>query len=158
QSVTVYSGRTHAPIYSISMPSPFTGWGFGIWSAGDLNGDHTPEIAIEGFRNIKDGHPYAFSVHDGKSGAVIFSPLGFFTSFEACGDLTGDSIPDFITGGMTSSWGFSQGIYMILSGKDGSLVRYDYKLFDTGFASSVAGLADFNGDGADDYLVGHTTS
>lgn len=153
--VTVYSGGSGLTLYSAVTPPTFFDWGVPIWSAGDLSGDGIPEIAVGG--SVGNPRDSSFSILDGASGASLLAPIGRMSSFEPCGDLTGDAIPDFLTGGPSSSYGGSSGSYYLISGADGSNDRWRSKWNDTGFGHSVAGTDDVDGDGVDDYLIGHTT-
>jgi hypothetical protein len=147
-----------------SLLHVFTGAvaGYGLSSAGDLDGDGAVDIAV--------GEP-AFHgtwvlqgrvrVYSGSTGAVLLEKRGskmhqhFGWSVGSAGDANGDSVPDLLVGTLYGDVSFvSSGYVTVLSGVDGAVLSQveagpsqDY------FAHSVAGVGDVNGDGLDDFAA-----
>lgn len=170
--VYLYSGATGAYLRALRSPAPAESAQFG-WSLGavpDANGDGRPEIvvgaAFDGpLATPLCGRAYLFSSATGKHLRTFASPspiaLGLF-GFTVCGvaDVDGDGRGDVVIGAPGDSPGASPlgaGRAYIYSGRTGSLLR---KLLppspeaDGKFGAAVGSLADINGDGRGDVIVG----
>ncbi len=160
----------HAPGPSEPGPSDASlveGEGLGrlVASAGDLDGDGVPDVVATAGRDFpgsvaRSGRVRAFS---GKDGRLLFSledqaePESLGASVAAAGDMDGDGRPDLLVGAPDGSPGGLRraGRVLVLSGKDGSLLR---AIAGTeavaNLGASVAAAADLDGDGVPDVLAG----
>jgi hypothetical protein len=113
---------------------------------GDLDGDRVHDVAIPAI--TRDNFAGRVSIFSGADGSLLHQidgqpgqRLGF--SVETAGDVDGDCTPDYIIGG---------GQVQVRSGADHSLLL-DLTAT-TGFAHSVRGVGDLDGDGKGDVAVG----
>ncbi len=160
--VTIYSGRTFAPIFSV-VGANDPGFGGGLDAAGDVDGDGYADVLIG------DNHYFqAFGevhVYSGRTHALLYSstglcdgafnpPLGdgFGSEVAGLGDVNGDGVPDF----GAVSW--NRWYALVFSGVDGSAL---YELRATPFSESatpsalkIRGVPDLNGDGRAEIMLG----
>jgi hypothetical protein len=161
--------------YEIEGPSQGAFVGGSIASAGDVNGDGTPDQLIGGGYSGKTyvvfGQPDSQATIDlaslGSHGYAIYgADSGPPNDVASLGDLNGDGVPDALIGDQGASYsGDSSGAaYVVYLHADTSLINVSaswpggYRL-DGGTAHdnagfSVADAGDVNGDGADDPIVG----
>ena len=166
----VFDGATDALVLTIEAPDPESEAGFGYTSAdmGDLDGDGVPDIVTGApFRSSLTGldlvgRMYFISGADGSALRTVFSPaetqLGFFGRWVAgLGDVTGDGVPDALTGGNGEP---VQGEYFgrahVISGATGAPVRTltsPDEQFIGFYGELVAAIGDLDGDGTTDFAV-----
>lgn len=149
------------PVMTFDGLGPSTGLGYSVSRVGDLNGDGVTDFACggPGYLSAKG----VVQVYCGKSGSKLLEAVGptpstgFGGRTAAAGDVNGDGTPDLLVGAPSfASAGESQrGAVWVLSGVDGEVIHflkgdneYDF------FGSSIAGGADLNQDGFDDFVVG----
>ncbi len=89
-----------------------------------------------------------------KSGANTLEHWGYAVS--ALDDVNGDGFADVIVGAPLADGpsGIDGGIAFVLSGKDGSVIRWHDGSTGDNLGYSVRGLDDLDGDGVDDYALG----
>lgn len=89
-----------------------------------------------------------------KSGANAGENWGYAVS--ALDDVNADGFPDVLVGAPTADGpgGVDGGIAFLLSGKDGSVIRWHDGAAGDNLGYSVCGLDDLDGDGLDDYALG----
>ncbi len=159
--VLVFSGVDHHVIHDLSAIGGFIDSTHG---AGDLDGDGFGDLIL-GEQAGSDvapqaGRAYAVSGADGsvlwtrdggEAGDLLGSAVG------ALGDVDRDHVPDVVVGA-SGAGPFDGGEALVLSGKDGRLIRTlrpvdeeSAKEFGTFFAS---GAGDVDGDGVGDIYVG----
>jgi K319-like protein/FG-GAP repeat protein/centrosomal CEP192-like protein/VCBS repeat protein len=167
--VFVFSGATGSLIKRIFAPEPTLQFGYAIAPLGDLNGDGKQVLAIgapvlgKGFGSV-----YAILGTDGtqiwkatESGiGTNPQPIASFgASLAVLHDINGDGKPDLLVGAPFHDDGTGKypGAAYVLSGGDGTELRSHIPpqiVGDNRFGVSVANVADQNGDGVNDYIVG----
>jgi hypothetical protein len=175
--VDVYSGATRTRIRSIADPEnhPGNGFGFALADVGDVNGDGVADLAV-GARGIdnyvplpcvippcnaapEQGRAFVFS---GATGALIrkLSPadtnfLAFGFAVTSLGDVSGDGVPDIAVGAPTRINNKSGQVFAF-SGADGSVlwIAKEPPQALASFGSSLTSVADLDGDGVRDVVVG----
>lgn len=175
--VDVYSGATRTPIRSIVDPEnhPGNDFGFALADVGDVNGDGVADLAV-GARGVDNSFPLpcvtppcnatpdqgrAF-VFSGATGALIrkLSPadtnfLAFGFALAGLGDVSGDGVPDIAVGAPTRI-NNKIGQVFAFSGANGSVlwIANEPPQALASFGSSLTSVADHNGDGKRDLIVG----
>ncbi len=163
-----------------AQPGDDAGWS--IASAGDVNADGTPDIAV-GARGV-DSHQYlnvgaAYVVFGQKREArLALGDLGEFgyriignrpfdltgTSLSSVGDLTGDGLPDLaLAAPRASRRAHRAGVAYVVPGKPtigglrlprAAMLRIPGRMRMAELGASLAGNVDFNGDAHLDMLIG----
>ena len=149
--VEVYSGDSKT---SIATLTGSVRHGHSLTRIGDLNGDGVSDFAAgTPFANSNEGE---VRVYSGSNFSVIYTVSGlqagdyFGWGLASIGDTDNDGIPDFLVRSYRD-----QGIVSVHSGVDGTQRfeilpggSYEYA------GEGLAGMHDFNSDGAADFLVG----
>jgi hypothetical protein len=153
--VTVFSGATFAPIYSIIGPHEGATIGSSLARVEDVDGDGVPDLLI-GAEEVT-GLPTtgAAYLHSGATGALLFSFAGdsfgdrFGASVADLGDLDGDGWPDV---GISARVGNYVKVY---SGRTGAWL-FTMRETNTGWMTPMAivRLGDLNGDGHAEIAIG----
>ncbi len=137
---------------SKSLPIPFGDFTGSVRVAvGDVNGDGIPDV---GFAAGPTGAPRV-AVVSGSDGSILLNRFALEQSFTggvdiAIGDLDGDGFADIVVGA-----GYTGGArVVVISGKDGSVLR-DFFAYEDTFRGGVnVGLVDWDGDGKLDIVTG----
>ena len=167
----VYSGQDGRLVYTLAPPTDRGGSAFGwfVHSAGDLNQDGVPDIAVGapyttvGKLSVQ-GRAYIYSGADGQLLLTIDNPepkegSTFGWRVVSAGDLNKDGTPDLLIGAPHHDVGayLGQGVAYAISGKDGSVI---YTLKDpfprkyAGFGWALATSMDVNADDISEILIG----
>ncbi|MEQ9096622.1 MAG: VCBS repeat-containing protein [Phycisphaerales bacterium] len=115
----------------------------------DVNGDGTPDIVVCGPEFTLPGEVRIFP-NDGQGGfgAAIVREVGGFPTSVALGDFDGDGHPDIVTANTRDNT-----ISVLLNGGNG-LFSMPGRSYSGGFEVSTIELADINGDGTLDIVLG----
>ena len=158
-SVRVFSGSDGSVLLNVNGDSAGDGFGRSVNSAGDVNGDRTPDLIVGAHGDDNNGTGSgSIRVLSGSDGSVLHDFDGddagdeFGRSVSGAGDVNGDGFADLIVGAWFAN---DSGSARVLSGIDGS-VLYNFDGDNAGdtFGVSVRGAGDVNGDGIDDLIVG----
>lgn len=144
--VYVFDGVSHQLVTEIAPPAGVVGAEFGgkVAGIGDLNGNGTGEVIAATY-----GSHNRVYVFDGATGDSLYAGISRRArSLSAVPDATGDGIPDILVGAASSA--------VLYSGATG--LQHRWLSAPAGgtsfFGWSVAGVADVNGDGMGDAVVG----
>ena len=156
--VTVYSGATRAPFYTI-LGAAGEMLGGAIESMGDLDGDGVADFAVA--KRFGGG---VVRVLSGSSGALLYTipkpsfGSAFGESIASGHDVDGDGFWDLVIGDLWANpGGVSGGAAFVYSGHSGAfLFEFDGSAVHDDFGDSVALLSDVDMDGVADVLVGAT--
>lgn len=149
----------------MSLPGSLAGERFGasVAGIGDITGDGVPDVAVGAPFALSNGVPTGRAdVFSGADGSLVFSFSGQSVgdqlghALSAAGDVDLDGVPDVAVGAPFANFGLSNnGAVYLLSGADGSLLRrLNGPEANIRLGSSVAPVADCDGDGVDDLVVG----
>lgn len=141
--------------------------GAAVAGTGDLDGDGRPDFLVGapgGYDDLGTRTDIGGSVRavSGGTGRTIYSVLGggledFFGScVTSIQDITADGVADFLVGAPGASVGgvVGSGEVFAFSGADGGPIYSIPGQTGSSFGTSIATLADLDGDGAPDFAVG----
>jgi hypothetical protein len=169
--VRIYSGFDGQLLRTINPPTiqPIGNFGWAVAGMPDVNGDGRGEVLIGGIFEAKNngvlsGRAYMYSGGSGQLLRAWVSPMNedfgsFGASIAWVPDVDGDGFPDVIVGAPNESWGGRPGVgrVYLYSGGTGVYLRTLLSpIRETGaqFGAAVAGIADLDGDGRGDIIVG----
>lgn len=167
-SVTLYSGHTGAPLWSVHGWIPGGRFGWSIAQLGDVNGDEISDLVVGAIE-------YSIFVLSGKTGDEIsrvcgrtMELTGFADSVCRIGDVDGDASPEFVVGSREDARDAAD-LYQvrIYSGSHGSalyalpevvpeplrICDFVQRNYRDGW-TVVGPVGDVDDDGLDDYAVG----
>ncbi len=157
--VYVHSGRNRLLIQTMLGDQPGAMFGDSMLSVGDVNNDGVPDLAVG-----SPSHDFAFgnagrvTMFSGATGGVLWTSDGEFqgvahgTCLSATPDLTGDGVPDMVTGEPDYTiTGIGRGRVVFLNGVTGTTFGTAeglnlYGSFGATAAGTVTQLAVFIGD------------
>ena len=159
----VYSGASGSVLFDFIGPSVVSRLGCAVDLAGDVNGDGVGDLVVGDWRDpTAPTGGGSVSVFSGASGSLLFRRYGDKANdrlglcVSGVGDANGDGRSEFMAGtGWADATIPDVGMARVYSGADGSTL-YTYlgeAMFDF-FGAAVAGVGDFDADGAADFAVG----
>jgi len=168
----LFSGATGTMLRKLVPTSEFFAFGVSLAALGDVNGDGVFDVAVGApeLLNNRWGEVYAFSGATGSQLWVFREPpypgkqpiasLGLFIAPAA--DLDGDGRRDLLAAAPfhdnTGAGTILGGSVFVLSGASGTTIRSHQAApaVDNGFfGGTLSAVGDQNGDGVEDYLIGH---
>jgi FG-GAP repeat protein/VCBS repeat protein len=160
----VYSGRDGHLLNSIAGGASDR-MGYAVSSAGDANGDGTPDYAVGApglfVPSSPTNQPGRVLLVSGADHSVLWTKSGepnslFGADLNCAGDVNGDGRGDIVVGApTTASLGPATGRVYVLSGTDGSVLwTRDGPAPGIAFGTGVSGLGDLDGDGIPEQGVG----
>jgi hypothetical protein len=158
---------------ALQEPASTNHFGLRSASAGDLDGDGTPDVLIADTSRHEDAHlsgrVWVYSPKQDRMLDVLdgaFDERGkhprFGSALAALGDVDGDGVPDFAVGAASdtaSFWdgasGTTPGYVRVYSGRNRRVLweAHGTRVHD-GFGTALAVLGDLDGDGVSDLAVG----
>ncbi len=160
----VLSGKDGTPLFLIDVSKERGAYGSRVASAGDIDGDSIPDLAIATPHQVtftrEENVPRAtVTIYSGKDGSVLLRPrfpraglgFGFGRSMVSAGDVNGDGNDDVVV----AAHGINAGI-VLCSGTDGRAVHFwpSGWVLRRGFGESLAALQDVDQDGVQDVAIG----
>ena len=142
-------------LHELNGPGYF---GTAATTLGDVNGDGLPDFLIGSATGPQGGGGHTVHAYSGSDGSLLWfisGPSHFGGSVAGLTDLNGDGVDDFAVGAPQANG--NRGLVQVHSGADQSIL---YTLFACGcsyddrFGNTLAPLADIDGDGIQDFLVG----
>lgn len=168
-TVTVVDGRTGNIIETLAGAAEGECFGGGFARLNDIDGDGTPDFAVAArFGNLLNGDPATahgeirilsgatFQYMNITTGTLAGDYLGGEPmGTAAVGDQNGDGIIDIAAGAWAASGNAKRGDVAIISGADGSIIRWFHgENAGDQFGWAVGTLPDMNGDGRSEIVVG----
>ena len=158
--VLVYSGANGALLHQFHGNADFQKFGTSVASAGDINADGYDDIIVGSPEASPPGLNVAgqidiFSGFDGSNLLHIDGTVdsGFFgRSVASCGDIDGDTTPDFIVG--ESGFNNEAGRAHVYSGLSGTTIHVIDGVVGDLCGFSTSGAGDVDGDGTLDFAIG----
>ncbi len=159
----VYSGATGSLLHAWAGEAGGDMLGVSVAGAGDVDGDGHDDVLSGAYWTDPNGilGAGALYLYSGRTGEILWAGYGsawgeeLGWSVAGLGDVTGDGVPDWITGApLSSEGGLWNGAAYLYSGADGSLAAV-FLGEDPGgqFGYALAPAGDQDGDGLAEFLV-----
>ena len=158
---TIYSGVDGAVLREFFGAAAGDHCGDAIAAAGDVDGDGLDDVAIA-YSGVDQPQALAglVRVHSGADGSVLREYSGWrddalARALAGCGAVNGDGVPDLAMSSARSSLGAPlAGSVRVHSGLDGTLLQLFWPEQGSGFGDCLTTLADRDGDGARELVLG----
>lgn len=159
--VRAISGANGRVLWNASGDNELDHLGTSVAAIGDITGDGIPDVAAGAPDDDNSGvNAGMVRLYSGANGAVILSKDGagagdaFGTAIAGGIDLNGDLVPDYVVGA-PQQLSSGAGYMIAYSGAGGAVITQVAGISaDDGFGASLAVIADVDGSGAGDILVG----
>ncbi|MEL6906702.1 MAG: integrin alpha [Planctomycetota bacterium] len=154
-AVSVIAGASDTRLWTVTVSSPSTGFGF--TPIGDVNLDGVTDLAHTSLGSTSS--PGDTTILSGADGALIWSVPLEGSSVARIGDANGDGVDDFAVGNRdasTTGVAAFHGRAYVLDGTDGTVLRMHEPAqlaSSQAYGASVCRIDDVDGDGIDDLAV-----
>jgi hypothetical protein len=162
----VFSGRTHALLFTFSGSHAGDQAGYSVAGAGDIDHDGHDDVAVGiNASDVPALDAGSVRIYSGLDGHLLREYRGesvsalFGWSIANVGDCNHDGVPDLAVGAPFDVQNARPGTVSLFSGADGTkLWTIQGTNGDDVFGSAVSGSPDLDGDGAADIIIGANQS
>lgn len=168
-SAYIYSSGTGNLIQQYNGGAMLNMFGYSVSSISDIDGDGKDDVLVGAYATSPGGISYAGSAYIYSSGTgnliqqynggVMYDSFGY--SVSSIADMDDDEKDDVLvgaTGADPDSLSGAGSVYVYSSSTGNLIQQFNGKAPSDGFGNSVTSIADIDGDGKDDVLVGASSA